>query len=70
MKHIECASELPAQWRKSSRSQQGSQCVEIALLPTMTAVRDSKHPTGPALMFTTSAWNGFRQAVQAGEFDL
>lgn len=31
-------------WRKSSRSQSGSSCVEVAR--TLDALRDSKNPTG------------------------
>jgi hypothetical protein len=41
-----------ARWRKSSRSGgNGGQCVEVALLDGAIAVRDSKNPAGPALVF-------------------
>ncbi|WP_083471656.1 DUF397 domain-containing protein [Kibdelosporangium phytohabitans] len=41
-----------ARWRKSSRSGgNGGQCVEVALVDGAIAVRDSKDPTGPALIF-------------------
>lgn len=43
-------------WRKSSYSNQGGDCVEIASLTTRTAVRDSKNPTGPALILSNRAW--------------
>jgi hypothetical protein len=38
----------PAQWewRKSSRSATSGDCVEIAWTGDLTAVRDSKNPTG------------------------
>jgi len=34
-------------WRKSSHSEQGGSCVEVA--HTLDRVRDSKNPGGPAL---------------------
>ncbi len=47
-------------WRKSSYSGNGGgNCVEIALVPHGTAVRDSKNPTGPRLDFPTTAWQAF-----------
>lgn len=56
-------------WRKSSRSnQQGGNCVETATLPDGgRAVRDSKNPDGPALLFTPAEWAAFVEAVRAGE---
>ncbi|MER7454261.1 DUF397 domain-containing protein [Nocardia beijingensis] len=49
-----------ANWFKSSRSGGGKECVEIAYLTDgLVGVRDSKNPTGPALVFTPSAWDAF-----------
>jgi hypothetical protein len=47
-----------AQWRKSSYSSgSGGNCVEVATnLPGLIAVRDSKHPSGPALILTPAQW--------------
>ncbi|MDY0811218.1 DUF397 domain-containing protein [Kitasatospora purpeofusca] len=59
----------PVSWRKSSYSNNGGQCVEIAAnIPGLVPVRDSKDPSGPALAFPSDAWRAFVAAVQAGEF--
>ena len=50
---------MPAQWRKSSYSGANGACVEVAHLPEAVAVRDSKDPTGPKLIFTPHAWAAF-----------
>ncbi|GAB2953943.1 hypothetical protein GCM10023080_010910 [Streptomyces pseudoechinosporeus] len=50
-----------ATWRKSTYSNgQGGDCLEIAPnVPGTVPVRDSKNPTGPALLFPPSAWAAF-----------
>jgi hypothetical protein len=43
-------------WRKSSYSgSNGGECVEVAGLPGVVAVRDSKDPHGPVLLMTPKA---------------
>ncbi|MFD8527285.1 DUF397 domain-containing protein [Streptosporangium canum] len=58
-------------WRKSTRSgPDGGNCVEVAELSGgRRGVRDSKNPTGPALIFTPGEWDAFIGGVKDGEFD-
>jgi Domain of unknown function (DUF397) len=55
-------------WRKSSFSNGQGNCVEVAMLPHAIAVRDSKNPTGPMLVFTLPEWDAFLHGVAEGEF--
>jgi Domain of unknown function (DUF397) len=61
-----------AEWVKSSYSGNGGgNCVEWAPAHApsgVVPVRDSKNPHGPALLFDTTAWGTFVQAVADGEF--
>jgi hypothetical protein len=59
-----------ARWFKSSHSGGGADCVEVAHLAGGTVgVRDSKNPTGPALIFTPGEWDTFTAGVVRGGFD-
>lgn len=59
-----------ATWRKSSRSNGGgnADCVEIAELPDRIALRDSKHPAGPVLAFSSDQWRAFVGGIRTGQF--
>jgi hypothetical protein len=61
-----------AMWRKSSHSSaNGGACVEVAgNLPGVVAVRDSKDPDRPALVFTPTEWDSFTAGIKSGRFDL
>ncbi|MCX2732640.1 DUF397 domain-containing protein [Saccharopolyspora sp. NFXS83] len=45
-------------WKKSSHSVEDN-CVEVAVAGTMTAMRDSKDPQGPALVVSRAAFRRF-----------
>ncbi len=60
-----------ADWRKSTRSgPYTDNCVEVAFVDGAIAVRDSKNPTGPVLVFTSGEWDAFVDGAKDGEFDL
>ncbi|MFD0883588.1 DUF397 domain-containing protein [Streptosporangium algeriense] len=59
-----------AQFRKSSLSNSGDACVEVATnIPGLVAVRDSKDPSGPALAFTPAQWRSFIGRIRTSAFD-
>jgi len=60
--------EVAEVWRKSSYSaSNGGNCIEVArTLPAAIAVRDSKDPDGPKLIFTPQAWAAFTAALRTG----
>ncbi|WP_434440544.1 DUF397 domain-containing protein [Lentzea sp. E54] len=56
-------------WRKSSRSSAGGpECVEIALVTSGAAVRDSKNADGARLKFGDAGWVTFLTAAKTGSF--
>jgi len=60
-----------AQWRKSTKSGPNcDNCVEVAFVENAIAVRDSKDPDGPVLVFTPAEWDAFIGGAKDGEFDL
>ena len=64
--------DLPrAIWRTSSHSGGNGNCVQVAAnLPGIIAVRDSKNPAGPELIFSPPSWSAFTTAVRAGNLDI
>ena len=64
------ADQLRAAWRKSRWSNPSGNCVEVAVLADgEIAVRDSRHPSGPALAYTRAEMGAFLTRVKDGEFD-
>ena len=59
-----------ATWRKSRRSNSQGTCVEVADLPGgVIAVRNSRHLSGPALIYTTAEFDAFINGAKDGDFD-
>jgi hypothetical protein len=57
-------------WRKSRRSNPSGNCVELGLLPEGdVAMRNSRDPYGPALIYTRDEIVAFLGGVQDGDFD-
>ncbi|GAB2677481.1 DUF397 domain-containing protein [Saccharopolyspora gloriosae] len=60
-----------ATWHKSNRSNGGGgACVEVATIPSITGVRDSKlGEASPVLPFATAGWSTFLLAIKGGTFN-
>ena len=57
-------------WRKSTASNPSGNCVELAeLAGGDIAVRNSRHPGGPTLVYTRAEIAAFIAGVRSGEFD-
>ncbi|MGH4008845.1 MAG: DUF397 domain-containing protein [Pseudonocardiaceae bacterium] len=57
-----------AHWRKSSRSTNVSNCVEVAVTVGAVAVRNSKNPAGGVLAVPPPAWTAFTTALSDSQF--
>ncbi len=58
-----------AVWRKSTRSNNGGDCVEVAdNLPGIVGLRDSKDPSGPTLTFEPRTWAHFVAGIKQETF--
>jgi hypothetical protein len=57
-------------WLKSRHSNSQGTCVELAGLPGGDiALRNSRHPDGPALIYTPAEIDAFLRGAKDGEFD-
>ena len=55
-------------WRKSSYSNPSGNCVEAAELAGGVALRDSRFPGGPTMVFTSAMWDAFLRSVNDRDF--
>ena len=57
-------------WRKSRYSNPSGNCLEVAeLADGDIAIRNSRHPAGPALVYTRAEITAFLLGAKDGEFD-
>ncbi|PNG21410.1 DUF397 domain-containing protein [Streptomyces cahuitamycinicus] len=64
------ASSLEARWMKSRHSNAEGNCVEVApLVDGGIALRNSRDPDGPALVYTSAEVAAFLAGAKDGEFD-
>jgi hypothetical protein len=57
-------------WRKSRHSNSQGTCVELAgLADGSIAVRNSRHPDSPALVYSPAEMDAFIRGAKDGEFD-
>ena len=65
------AADLPGvTWQKSQYSNPNGACVEVATLPDgEIAVRNSRFPSGPVLVYTRAEIAAFLAGAKDGEFD-
>jgi hypothetical protein len=63
---------MGAAWIKSSYSgPTGGNCAEVAFLADgQVAMRNSRHPDGPVLVFTRAEWDAFLSGASDGEFGV
>jgi hypothetical protein len=54
---------VTAEWRKSSESGSGEDCVEVAFVPGTVGVRDTKNRTGGTLIFPETAWRDLTRTI-------
>lgn len=58
-------------WRKSTRSNAGGNCVEVGFTPdaTQTGIRDTKDRSYGTLSVSSDVWSAFLSTVKDGKLD-
>lgn len=62
-------SQISSDWRRSPYCDTNA-CVEAKKVGEDIALRDSKNPDGPVLVFSKSEWDAFVLGVNAGTFEF
>ncbi|OLF06657.1 hypothetical protein BLA60_30800 [Actinophytocola xinjiangensis] len=57
-----------ATWRRSSYSGENGTCVEVAFLPSLVGIRDSKDVGAGQLTVAVSRWRGFVDVARRDGF--
>lgn len=68
MEHM-TQNQTPAGWRKSLRSTQVDNCVEVGRIGDGAAVRDTKNRDQGYFSTTPEQWTAFISGVKSGRFD-
>lgn len=63
-KHFPNAAATGFDWFKASYSSGDQSCIEVARIPGVVPVRDSKNPEGPALALAPHAWSAFISSIK------
>ncbi|WP_327234841.1 DUF397 domain-containing protein [Streptomyces sp. NBC_01317] len=68
MSHVVPGQISAPEWMKSSHSGNNGNCLEVAVLPHGSrAVRDSKIPGSPTLLFTPTQFTAFVRGIAHGQ---
>ncbi|WP_157362561.1 DUF397 domain-containing protein [Haloechinothrix halophila] len=62
--------ERTVEWRTSSYSGGGNDCVEVGFIDAAPVVRDSKHRDGGVIRIETAQWQEMLRAARTGALDL
>ena len=56
-------------WVKAQASSNHGQCIQLALAADGIAMRDSKDPDGPILLYSRAEFRAFLDGARNGDFD-
>ena len=63
------ASREPRYWKKSTRSQNTSHCIEVGFAEAGAAVRDTKNRADGYFVVGSAQWLQFLGAIKVGRYD-